>query len=52
MEREKKACTFKLTQKQIKLLDQLHKESGMNKSEIIGTLIKDYFDSIKKKICP
>jgi hypothetical protein len=49
---QKKACGFKLTQKQIDLLTQLSKESGMHKSEILGKLITDYFDSIRKKICP
>ena len=48
---EKKAATFSLTPKQIGVLHQLHKDSGMGKSEIIGKLIVDYQDSLRKKIC-
>jgi hypothetical protein len=48
----KKNATFALTPKQIAVLDQLHAESGMNKSEIIGKLIVDYQSSIRKQICP
>jgi len=48
----KKPVTINLTQKQINVLEQLSSESGMNKSEIIGKLIIDYQDSLKKKICP
>ncbi len=49
-ERAKPTRSFTLTPKAIALLDQLHKESGMNKSEIINKLIIDYFDSLRKKI--
>lgn len=49
---KKRASTFALTEKQINVLEQLSSESGMNKSEIVGKLIVDYQDSLKKKICP
>lgn len=47
----KKTVTLSLTEKQIGVLHQLHNDSGMGKSEIIGKFIMDYQDSIRKKIC-
>lgn len=49
--KEKKAATFALTPKQIAVLDQLHTDSGMSKSEIVGKLIVDYQASLRKQIC-
>ena len=42
---------IKLTPKAKANLDQLTKDSGMTKSEVINKLLIDYHDSIQKKIC-
>lgn len=49
--RKKPTCSFSLPPIAISVLDQLHIDSGMNKSEIVSMLIVSYQDSIRKKIC-
>lgn len=48
---EKSQQNIQLVPKAKANLDQLSKDSGMTKSEVINKLLIDYHDSIQKKIC-